>query len=38
MLPLSRPLFDHQAAQALTLCVVGALVAGTVAVIAMLAA
>lgn len=38
MLPLSRPLFDHHAAQAVTLCVAAALVTATLVVVAVLAA
>jgi hypothetical protein len=37
MLPLSRPLFDQHAARLMTLCVTGALLSATLAVIAMLA-
>jgi hypothetical protein len=38
MLPLSRPLFDRNAARLMTLCVAGALVTGTLVVVAVLAA
>lgn len=37
MLPLSRPLFDRHAAHLMTLSVVGALVTGTLVVVAVLA-
>jgi hypothetical protein len=37
MLPLSRPLFDADAARLMTLCVTGALLSATLVVIAMLA-
>ncbi len=36
MLPLSRPLFDANAARLMTLCVASTLVAATAAVIAVL--
>lgn len=38
MLPLSRPLFDADAARLMTLCVSAALVANTLVVIAVLTA